>query len=93
MSQDAARPAPSHVESSHQQTPTVDRALDRVLAEIRDGLRHGFFELTLTCEVVGQERRRLTLQAGKSYQFVIPKDECVRSTDHLSDSSERSDHR
>lgn len=69
----------------------LDRALRRILAEIHDGLRHGFFEFTLTCEVVGQERRRLTLRAGKSHQFVIPKDECVRSTAHINDSCEGSD--
>ena len=32
-----------------------------------------------------------TLRAGKSHQFVIPKDECVRSTAHQSDSCDRSD--
>jgi hypothetical protein len=55
----------------------VDRALRRVLAEIHDGLRHGYFEYGLTCEVIGQERRRLVLRAGKTYQFVIPADECT----------------
>ena len=58
----------------------LDRALARVVAEIREGLRHGYFEYGLTCELIGEERRRLTLRAGKSHQFVIPKDECVRST-------------
>ena len=66
-------------------TPTLrngsrDRALQRVLAEIHDGLRHGYFELTLACEIVSQDRRRLILRAGKSYQFVIPKEDCVTST-------------
>jgi len=54
----------------------IDRALRRIVAELHDGLRHGFFELTITCEVVTQARRRLTLHAGKSYQFVIPQQEC-----------------
>lgn len=70
---------------------SIDRALNRVLTEIHEGLRHGYFEYVLTCEVVGQERRRLTLRAGKSHQFVIPKDECVRSTAHHSDSLEGSE--
>jgi hypothetical protein len=65
--------------SSESPLDARDRALSRVLAELRDGLRHGYFEYTLTCEVVGQERRRMTLRAGKSYQFVISKDECVSS--------------
>jgi hypothetical protein len=54
----------------------MDRALRRIIAELHDGLRHGYFEYTITCEVVTQARRRLTLHAGKSYQFVIPAQEC-----------------
>lgn len=58
-------------------TGNVERALRHVLAEIRDGLRHGHFEYVLTCEVIGQGRRRLVLRAGKSYQFVLPVEECA----------------
>jgi hypothetical protein len=76
---------------SPRQVPTIDRALSRILAEIHDGLRHGFFEFTLTCEVVGQERRRLTLRAGKSHQFVLSKDECARATAQHPDSRDRSE--
>ena len=54
----------------------VNRALRRVLAEIHDGLRHGHFEYVLTCDVIGQGRRRLVLRAGKSFQFVLPAEEC-----------------
>ena len=72
-------------------TSAVDRAIHRILAELHDGLRHGFFEFTLTCEIVGQERRRLTLRAGKSHQFVIPKEECVRAAAPTSDSCDGSD--
>jgi hypothetical protein len=57
-----------------------NRALARVLAEIDDGLRHGYFEYTLTCEVIGHARRRLTLHAGKNHQFVIPIEDCVPAT-------------
>lgn len=80
----------AEVPSGHEAL-AVDRALSRVLAEIHDGLRHGFFEFTLTCEVVGQERRRLTLKAGKSHQFLISKDECTRSAGSASDSPNGSD--
>jgi len=47
--------------------------------EVTDGLRHGFFEFTVGCEIVGQERRQLVLHAGKSYRFLIPREECVVS--------------
>jgi hypothetical protein len=62
---------------SRESMPSARRgALCRILAEIEAGLRHGFFEYTLTCEVIGHGRRRLVLHAGKSYQFLIPADDC-----------------
>ena len=71
--------------------PAIDRAISRLLAEIHDGLRHGFFEFTVACEIVGQGRRRLTLRAGKNHQFLLPKEECVRSTGQTLDSCDGSD--
>jgi hypothetical protein len=60
---------------------SMGRAMSRVVAEIQDGLRHGYFEYTLTCEIIGRDRRRLTLRAGKSPQFLIPKEDCVRGVE------------
>ncbi len=40
-----------------------------------DGLRHGFFELAVTCEVVHGRKRRLVIKAGKSHQFTIAEEE------------------
>jgi len=57
----------------------LERAVRRIVAEIQDGLRHGFFEFALTCEITTQQRRRLTLKAGKTHQFVIPKEECLEA--------------
>jgi hypothetical protein len=73
------------------QDRSVDRALSRIIAEIHDGLCHGFFEITVTCEVIGQERRRLILKAGKTHQFVIPKEDCLHSVTALHDSCDGSD--
>ena len=56
--------------------PVIGRALRRVVDEIHDGLHHGYFEFTLSCEVTGQGRRRLQLRAGKTYQFLIPAEQC-----------------
>jgi hypothetical protein len=47
-------------------------AMEKLEAEIRDGFRHGFFELCVTCEVIQDGRRRLTIRGGKSFQFIIP---------------------
>jgi len=70
----------------------LTRAHRRILAEIADGLRHGHFAFALTCEVIHGRKRRLTLQAGKSYQFVIPEDDCLRPRPGVSlDSHEGSD--
>jgi hypothetical protein len=54
----------------------TERAIDKLLSEIRAGLRHGFFEYTIHCEVVSAGLRRVRLMAGKTYQFVIPTEEC-----------------
>jgi hypothetical protein len=53
-----------------------NQAFQRLFAEMREGLRHGYFEYTVTCEVIGNGRRRLQLRAGKNYQFVIPAEDC-----------------
>lgn len=56
----------------------LDRALRQIVAEVLDALGHGHFEFRLNGEVVTGGQRRLTLHAGKSYQFLIPKDACER---------------
>ena len=55
--------------------PELNEALEKLKLEVREGLRHGFFEYTISCEVVKGRKRRLTLKAGKSYQYVISEDE------------------
>jgi hypothetical protein len=72
-------------------TTAFDRALSRILSELQEGVRHGYFEFAITCEVTSGDRRRLTLRAGKSHQFVIPKEECVRSAAPTPDSCDGSD--
>lgn len=59
-------------------TPEMDRAWDKLKEELTQGLRHGFFEYTLTCETQAG-KRRLTLIAGRSYRFSIPDSEVSES--------------
>lgn len=59
-------------------TSELDRAWQKLQEELLQGLRHGFFEYTLTCEVQ-QGRRRLVLKAGRSYRFNIPDGEIQSS--------------
>ena len=63
---------------------TRDPALRRIVAEIVDGLRHGYFDFRVTCEVIGGGKRRVILHAGKTYQFVLAAASCT-ATDHPGD--------
>jgi len=67
----------------HPETCEIVRALMRLQSEMREGLEHGFFEMSVSCEIIKDEKRRLTIRAGKSYQFVIPAQELRR---HFGDS-------
>ena len=43
-----------------------------------DGLRHGFFECFIGCEIVSGGKRQLVIRAGKSHKFTIREDELPR---------------
>ncbi len=49
----------------------VDDALARLRAIVLDGLHHGFFECSVTCEVINGKKRRLEIRSGKSYRYTI----------------------
>ena len=49
----------------------LDQALRKLNDEVLDGLRHGFFELTVRCETVSEHKRRFVIEAGKSYHYYI----------------------
>ena len=53
----------------------LDRAMERLSREVLDGLRHGFFELTVVGDTVKDRKRRLTVKAGKTHLFYIPEEE------------------
>ena len=54
---------------------TLEQAIDLLTREVRDGLRHGFFELTVACEIVKGGKRGLTVKSGKNHRFTIPEEE------------------
>ena len=60
-------------------TPTagteLDRALKKLVEEVRSGVEHGFFECSVTCEIVNGRKRRLVIRAGKSHRYVIGEEE------------------
>ena len=49
--------------------------LEKVMVE---GMRHGFFECVITCEIVHGGKRQVMIRAGKSHKFIIPEDEVPR---------------
>ncbi len=53
-------------------------ALDRLRGLVVDGLKHGFFDYSISCEVGNKGRRQLVIRAGKSHKFTIPEDELPR---------------
>ena len=57
--------------------PALERLLQKLVAELTDGLRHGYFEFHVGCEIVGHDRRQVTFRAGKSHRFLIPCEECI----------------
>jgi hypothetical protein len=58
--------------------PQFHEAVDRLLQVLLDGLRHGFFDYSISCEVGNKGRRQLVIRAGKSHKFTIPEDELPR---------------
>jgi hypothetical protein len=48
-----------------------DSMFARLQEIVLDGLRHGFFDCFITCELVNERKRRVIIKAGKSHQFTI----------------------
>jgi hypothetical protein len=55
--------------------PQLRDALSCLETVVLDGVSHGFFSCTVTCEIVGGRRREVVIKAGKSRKFTIPKEE------------------
>jgi hypothetical protein len=53
-------------------------ALDHIEGLVVDGLRHGFFDYSIACEIGKDGRRQLMIRAGKSHKFTVPEDELPR---------------
>jgi len=53
-------------------------ALAHLEKVVVDGLRHGFFEYVIACEIGNGGKRQLVIRSGKSNKFIIPEDELPR---------------
>jgi hypothetical protein len=56
----------------------VREALDRLEGLVVDGLKHGFFDYSIACEIANGGKRQLVIRAGKSHKFTIPEAEVPR---------------
>lgn len=56
----------------------VREALDQLEGLVVDGLKHGFFDYSIACEVANGGKRQLVIRAGKSHKFTIPEHEVPR---------------
>ncbi|MEI8275342.1 MAG: hypothetical protein WCG00_05050 [Hyphomicrobiales bacterium] len=56
----------------------VREALDRLEGLVVEGLRHGFFDYSIACEIANGGKRQLVIRAGKSHKFNIPEEELPR---------------
>jgi len=63
-----------------EETSERERAFQRLEQLIFDGLRHGFFDCTVSIETIKEHKRRLLIKAGRSYSFVIPQEEAEASS-------------
>lgn len=57
------------------ETGECERAFKFLEQVVIGGLRHGFFECTVVCDVIKGKKRRLVIKAGESHQFIIPLEE------------------
>jgi hypothetical protein len=55
-----------------------DEARARLEKVVVEGLRHGFFDCSIACEIGNGGKRQLVIRAGKSHKFTIPEDEVPR---------------
>jgi len=55
----------------------LDEAIEKLVREVKEGLKHGFFDFAVSCESVKGGKRRLTIKAGKSHQFMIRPEDLV----------------
>jgi hypothetical protein len=61
----------AHPKASRGYSEPARSALDLIEKLVIEGLRHGHFDYSLTCETGTNGRRLLIVKAGKSHKFTI----------------------
>ncbi len=52
----------------------IAEALAHLEKVVVEGLRHGFFDCSIGCEIGPSGKRQLVISAGKSHKFTIPEE-------------------
>jgi hypothetical protein len=68
-------PTPAFMSGHRSQFAEAIRHIEKLLTE---GLRHGFFDCSIACEIANGGTRYLVIRAGKSHKFNIPENELPR---------------
>jgi hypothetical protein len=66
-------PSISDHKPNHTSENPVQQINDLVVDLIKDGLRHGFFDYSIECEIINAGKRQLIIRAGQSFKFPQPR--------------------
>jgi len=74
------RPADAKIKTpfQHATSGQAREALDRLEVLVVEGLKHGFFDYSIGCQIANGGKRQLVIRAGMSHKFTIPEDEVPR---------------
>ena len=59
-------------------TRKLSEAFTHIEKVVVEGLRHGFFDCSITCEITSGGKRRVCVRSGNNHMFMIPEDEVPR---------------
>ena len=62
---------PPYTPAGEASSPQLREALELLSRLILDGVRHGHFDYSVSCETAKMGRRLLIVRAGKSHKFSI----------------------
>ena len=66
---------PTMQPSRRAESGQIREVLDHLEGIVIAGLKHGFFDYSIVCEIGSGGKRHLMIRAGKSHKFTIPADE------------------
>ena len=58
---------------SQQNGDGIAKFMEHVEKIVADGLRHGFFDASITCTIVNGRKRELVIRGAKSFKFIVPR--------------------